>query len=145
MKYLSVCSGIEAATVALCGKCGEPRIADKLKRDKLRKHGKADWCGRCYSRHAYKIRNGRVASSTKRKWNVKARYGVTPQDVEEMVAAQKGTCAICTTELGNYHIDHCHATGAVRGLLCSFCNRSLKIVEDDRLHKAAVAYLRREK
>lgn len=142
MIYGSVCSGIEAAPVA-CGKCGQPRVADKLKRDKQRKHGHADWCSLCYSRHAYKIRNARVSNGTKRKWNVKSRYGITPAEVDGMLKSQCGKCAICSLQLGAYHIDHCHKTGVVRGLLCSFCNRSLKIIEDDSLHRSAISYLRR--
>lgn len=143
MRYGSVCSGIEAATAA-CAKCGEPRTVDKLKRDKLRKHGHADWCSGCYARHALKIRNGRVSSRTKRSWNVKSRYGITHDEVERMSAEQDGKCAICCDDLGKFHIDHCHNTGRVRGLLCSFCNRSLTIIEDERLHRAALAYLRRQ-
>ena len=46
----------------------------------------------------------------------------------QMLAKQKGCCAMCkgqntTTRNGKikrYAIDHCHKTGKVRGLLCSF-------------------------
>jgi hypothetical protein len=62
-----------------------------------------------------------------------------------MLAAQDGACVICgTTEPGDnwhrgLHIDHCHATGRVRGLLCQNCNQMLGKAHDDPavLRKAA--------
>lgn len=142
----SVCSGIEAASAVAgprCAKCGGHRAVDKLKRDKQRKHGHADWCSKCYARHAWKIRNSRVSKERKRQWNLSARYKIRAETVEAMRIAQDGRCAICQGELREYHIDHCHATGRVRGLLCSFCNRSLRLVEQPELLAAALKYLGR--
>lgn len=139
--YGSVCSGIEAASAEVCGKCGAPRTDDKLKRDRLRKHGRADWCSRCYSRHATAVRNARVSSCNKRDWNLRSRYGISQKDVDAMISSQGGKCAICAADLKKYHVDHCHDTGLVRGVLCSFCNRSLPLIEDDVKHAAALRYL----
>lgn len=51
---------------------------------------------------------------------------------DEMLAKQNGTCALCTatssgrkTDNGWLLIDHDHATGEVRGLLCHPCNQML--------------------
>jgi hypothetical protein len=141
MRFGSVCSGIEAASIA-CTKCGQPRIADKLKRDKLRKHGHTDWCGACYSKHALKIRNARVSPERKRGWNRKNRYGLTNADVAAMIADQDGKCAICTEPLPvRYHIDHCHSTSRVRGILCHGCNLKLPIIENGQLLERALAYI----
>lgn len=35
---------------------------------------------------------------------------------------QAGSCAVCSASRGRLLVDHCHATGLVRGLLCSSCN-----------------------
>jgi hypothetical protein len=47
-----------------------------------------------------------------------------------MSKAQDGKCKICGgTELKNLHIDHDHATGKIRGLLCMRCNMGLGVYE----------------
>lgn len=55
------------------------------------------------------------------------RYGLTPDDYSAMMTSQGGMCAICGhVAVGkNLHVDHCHDTGNVRGLLCHCCNVGL--------------------
>lgn len=72
------------------------------------------------------------------------KYGMTPEDYEILRDKQKGVCAICKLLPGNkrLHVDHCHETGRVRGLLCSGCNTGLGSLGDsaDNL-LSAIAYL----
>jgi hypothetical protein len=79
--------------------------------------------------------------------NLKRRYGITLEQYEAMLAAQGGTCALCPTPTpggkGRFHVDHCHDTGKVRGLLCMRCNTGIGCLNHntDTLLKA-VAYLK---
>lgn len=79
-----------------------------------------------------------------RKHMLKKKYGLTLAQFEAMLETQGGTCAICEREqIGmNLHVDHCHQTGRVRGLLCSPCNTAIGQFGDDpdRL-VAAMQYL----
>lgn len=75
-------------------------------------------------------------------------YGITREDYNLMLAAQNECCAIChTTEprgQGVFHVDHDHATGHLRGLLCHHCNVMLGHGKDDPvLLRAAAEYLER--
>jgi hypothetical protein len=75
------------------------------------------------------------------------KYGVSLADYEAMLAKQGGQCAICLCEPstqahGVFHVDHCHKTGRVRGLLCRGCNHVLGHLKDDpKALRRAVEYL----
>lgn len=59
-------------------------------------------------------------------------YGVSKQWYDDTFAKQQGRCAICRSEVsGLLHVDHCHKTGAIRGLLCFRCNVALGYLGDD--------------
>ncbi len=53
--------------------------------------------------------------------------GITDEGYAAMLAEQGGGCAICgsTPKTRRLHVDHDHASGRVRGLLCHRCNRAL--------------------
>jgi hypothetical protein len=62
------------------------------------------------------------------------KYGITPSEYESLCRAQGGVCAICrnTCVTGRrLAVDHCHATGAVRGLLCGKCNQAVGLLGDN--------------
>ena len=76
---------------------------------------------------------------------VKAMYGMEPDEYIALHEKQRGKCAICqnepTTQRG-LHLDHCHETGAIRGLLCHNCNVALGCLNDDpALMMRAIKYL----
>lgn len=67
-------------------------------------------------------------------------YGIDTKEYDRMYKEQQGLCGICNTEGfvmdKSKHklklvVDHCHSSGAVRGLLCHNCNRALGLLQDD--------------
>jgi hypothetical protein len=59
-------------------------------------------------------------------------YGTEPAHLAAMLASQNGACAICAAPLGEtYHVDHNHATGRVRALLCPGCNKGIGHFKED--------------
>lgn len=89
-----------------------------------------------------------LRAETVRKYNLKRKYGLTPEGFEKLVLDQGGRCAVCPRELenGGYktHVDHCHETGKVRGLLCLQCNTALgKLGEDEDTILSLLEYVRK--
>ncbi|MES0339850.1 MAG: endonuclease VII domain-containing protein [Anaerolineales bacterium] len=81
-------------------------------------------------------------------YNLKHAYGISLEDYGRMLEDQDGVCAICgggqivtkNNNNGYLHVDHDHATGEVRGLLCHLCNQGMVAVDgcQDWPQKAAV-------
>lgn len=86
-----------------------------------------------------------------RKKYLKSAYGIAPDVVASMFDSQAGLCAICCCRLGSdsksaMHIDHDHATGVVRGLLCVRCNIGIGMFDENAdSFQRAIAYLKRGK
>lgn len=81
--------------------------------------------------------------------NLRRNYQMTPEDFNALWDAQEGKCAICGNAMkprgrtkDAVGVDHNHATGKVRGLLCRGCNHGIGNLQDDpRILKAAAQYL----
>jgi len=72
----------------------------------------------------------------------KSKYGITSEEYAAFVEQQNGVCAICEQPDRRIGVDHDHATGKVRGLLCNHCNRALGSFGDDPERLAqAIRYL----
>jgi hypothetical protein len=78
--------------------------------------------------------------------NLRCKYGITPEQFDELFEAQGRVCAICKTGVATkngWHIDHCHETKRVRGLLCHRCNLMLGNARDSVVFLAeAISYLK---
>lgn len=101
---------------------------------------------KCVPCNAVKQRTWRRDNpGSSRTYELKRKYGLSPEDYALMSLAQDGKCAICKDEpLGMLCIDHDHVTGEVRDLLCHACNTSLgKMKDDPAILRAAAAYLER--
>lgn len=71
---------------------------------------------------------------------IKANYGLDRDTYERLVSLGCGICGSTKRP----HVDHCHTTGQVRGLLCHSCNIGLGFLErPDGWAERALAYVRR--
>lgn len=79
----------------------------------------------------------------------KSIYGITDEQTRDLLAIQGNRCAICPHEFngsGDFHVDHDHSSGLVRGLLCRLCNMGLGSFRDDESRLLmAIEYLKTNK
>jgi hypothetical protein len=77
-----------------------------------------------------------------RKSNYKLLYNITIEDFNRMFEEQGGACGICVTKDVPLVVDHDHATGEPRGLLCNACNHGLGRFRDSVVVlSSAIRYL----
>ena len=82
-----------------------------------------------------------------KEYNLKKKFSLSLLEYEEMLTKQNGVCAICGgTCTKSLAVDHDHATGAIRGLLCNNCNRGLGHFKDNLKNlQQAIDYLKGSK
>jgi hypothetical protein len=68
--------------------------------------------------------------------HIQRTYGLTQEQYDDMLRAQGGGCAICSNHPRRraLHVDHCHTTGVVRGLLCAHCNWAVGKAEKNSVY-----------
>ena len=127
-----------------CSSCNKflPATLEFFAKGNVTKYRLQSMCRSC--RKAYD-------APTSRERNLKRDYGISDKDYQEMFDAQQGLCAICRqpeTRSNQYglrklNVDHCHVTGAVRGLLCANCNTVLGLLcEDPNITQALLKYIK---
>ncbi len=114
-----------------CKKCTMRLSGERYRESRKRagrKYGKKVWAN-----HSSRERTQALADRFER--FVKQKYGLSMEAVRATLARQHGLCANrgCGLEISlDVHgrernravIDHCHQTGAFRGLLCNKCNHA---------------------
>jgi hypothetical protein len=89
------------------------------------------------------------AQRAAREYQLKKMFGMTGADYDALLQKQGNCCAICrttdptTARTKYFAVDHDHATGRVRGLLCGKCNLGIgNLREDPEILSRALEYLR---
>ncbi|MET9689189.1 endonuclease VII domain-containing protein [Streptomyces sp. NPDC006514] len=112
----------------LCRQCGE-----------VKPHG--DWHKNASASDGLSTRCKTCRAAQGRAGHLKRSYGMTEADRDRMIADQDGVCCICLTAPA-VHVDHCHTTGRVRGVLCFNCNTAIgKLGDDPDAARRVVSYL----
>lgn len=144
----------------VCPACKEHKPLEQFSKNRHSSTGYTSYCKPCaYARFGkLRERDPEYVARKGREWRAKnperARdlllrynYGIEIGTYGTMLAAQAGLCAICKTEIpgGNnirFHVDHCHDTKKVRGLLCHHCNIGLgNFFHSSEKLSAAIRYL----
>lgn len=149
------------------------KICDHCGHENKRKRRDALYCSRRCTRAAYYFANRERARAIQREYRqsrdrsaeiarqeerrkerrkadpllYRARqYGLTREHLENLLIEQDHRCAICG-ELEPWErlfVDHDHATGQIRGLLCPECNMAIGLLRDDLdVIASAALYVRR--
>tara|TARA_R110000824_G_C15169996_1_gene672812 strand:+ start:722 stop:1324 length:603 start_codon:yes stop_codon:yes gene_type:complete len=120
-----------------CGKCSCIKSLDKFSSDKSTVTGLTSTCKSCKVK--YNLGNKESIKRT----TAKRRYGIDDTKYDEL--DKINNCEICEKEVKGTkkHIDHCHTTGKVRGILCRKCNLALGHFDDNNLYlEKAIKYLK---
>jgi len=127
-------------------------------KQQLSAKGKANWAAR---REYYSLRHKAYYESHKEQWkaydyahreqirhkNIRRKYGLSPEQFNALWQSQGEVCSICKKpecDGRRPHVDHDHASGQVRSILCGRCNRALGLIDDDpQIALGMAEYLRR--
>jgi hypothetical protein len=119
-----------------CKTCGLKATNNKelelFQRGSSYKFGRKPHCKKCY------LSKGSMINSNNSLERRCKKFGITVEEYNSFVSIQNNSCAICKKHKddfsgrgNNFHIDHCHSSGKVRGLLCNNCNAGLGQFKDD--------------
>ena len=122
-RHLSYCPPCASAYRAEqpCPKCGSSKAGPN--------GTKSPYCVPCYRDH-----------------RLRKTYGISAAEFDALLSGQGGRCAICRGEESDrqWHVDHCHDTGNIRGVLCAKCNMGLGMFGESSARLSAAAdYLAR--
>ena len=152
--FIELVDGIEMITCNTCGSKKEVNEDNFIKRS----DNKLGWRRQCRCCVKYRRSiNEYTEEGILKKSNeqLKIKFGLTRTELEAIYIAQNMSCKICGTEglvhgikksykdkIKTLHVDHCHATGKIRGLLCNSCNVAMGMMNDDiDIMKNAIKYI----
>lgn len=134
-----------------CSACLEEKDTGEFSADSGRKRGYQYRCKSCHNKY---LQEWYIKNSDKQKLNAKSwkeanrsrvlatKYGVSVQEIEDLLAVTNKTCPICRRSMLKPHLDHDHRTGRLRAFICGQCNIMLGLASEDveTLHNA-ISYL----
>ena len=111
-----------------CPRCGKTKLFSEFPRNRSSRDGLGNYCKPC---HIEVVNANRIKKHGSREnYLLSLRYGIDSRVAADLLAAQAEKCPVC--DAGSpAHVDHCHETGEVRGILCFNCNGALGRFEDD--------------
>lgn len=156
----------------VCTKCKSEKVTSEFHASGRARDGLQPYCKRCSAeytsthrranrakRNAYQkswyAKNPEKLTQHNRRKHLKRCYGITPEQYDEILAGQRGLCAICGSDkpggrAERFHMDHDHSCcpgdvtcgRCIRGLLCARCNLLVGVLESTDWRERAEAYIR---
>lgn len=140
----------EVNTVAMrtCNACREAKPHSDFSADRRNKSGLQGKCKSCSAQVArqWRSENQERHRETQKQWeklnperHLLSKFGIRVGEKRAIFEKQGGVCGACgASEHGHprlsgesgWCLDHCHSSGAVRGVLCWRCNLALGYAED---------------
>jgi len=132
----------------VCPRCKQDLPINHFGKNKRNKNGLQTYCKPCTSKNSSEShkRNKERYNTYQRKWRsenpeahamaakyskVKIKYGLSREEYDKLM--EQTHCQICEADLQERkaHLDHCHTTGKIRGVLCGACNIGLGHFRDN--------------
>ena len=115
----------------VCYRCDIEQPLSAFSNEKKKSDGKSSRCRTCSSEMFKNWRNANLETQRikDRVTHYTRTYNLTLEDAKKLVDSRIGLCPICT-QIAPLVVDHCHTSGAVRGLICSSCNSVLGYSKD---------------
>lgn len=130
-----------------CKKCQTSKPLEKFPKSKTCKEGRKHVCRACQTKAWESNVQNNPDRAAERKWQLRLKawnrrgFSLTPEEYQSLWDRARGRCEICE-RTDRLCVDHDHATGKARGILCSQCNRGLGYFKDNKKSLArAVQYL----
>lgn len=141
-------SRVKVCTNLTCNRAGEPLDDSQFYGDASKSDGLSCRCRQCLDAQVVKRATENPRHHARIRWaaTLKYQYGVTVEQYAHMLEDCGHSCEICRQPFSDSpNVDHDHATGAARGLLCGQCNRGLGNFADDQARlESAIRYLRKD-
>ena len=127
--------GMVSESRRICAGCREEKDLSEFVKHRSLPNGVLSYCKPCHTKAYWKKGRGQYLDRA---------YGISEDEYGNLLTKQGGVCGICkNSNNGNsFHVDHCHATNEVRGLLCVKCNHGIGLFMDSIEYlKSAILYL----
>lgn len=123
--------------MAYCSGCDSEKLTSEFSKDSGTPRGIKSRCKEC-RKQEYQANKQQAAKAMRRR-NLRVKFDISNAEYIELSHAQGDVCAACgqpETRIINgillpLSIDHDHATGKIRGLLCQACNLGLGYFRDN--------------
>jgi len=131
----------------ICTKCKTEKIKTEFykrteMRDKL-----TPWCKKCINKCNASYSLTDKGKLVKKRAKLRYNFNMSIEEFKNLKIRQGYKCKVCNKSFSNSkqtHIDHCHKTGKIRGVLCSSCNTFIGKLEkriENNLLKTIFEYI----